>query len=142
MASRPYPSGGSLYELEFYAAVAACEGVEPGLHYYEPRGHALMPIRGLTAEVEGLLRDAAESAGIARETVQVLLIISAASPRVVLEICVDGLRARAQARRRGRSRPCIWPRPRWAWPPALGAGDSDLFARAAGTRLLCRDLRR
>ncbi len=30
MASRPYPSGGALYELEFYAAVAACEGLDPG----------------------------------------------------------------------------------------------------------------
>ena len=82
MASRPYPSGGALYELEFYAAVAACDGIEAGLHYYEPRGHALVPLHAPTAEVDGLLRDAAESAGIARESIQVLLIIAARVPRV------------------------------------------------------------
>ena len=133
MVSRPYPSGGALYELEFYAAVAACEGVEPGLHYYEPRGHALVPIRARTVEVEGLLRDAAESAGIPPDAIQVLLILSARLPRlswkyasmayalvlkhvgVVLHSMYLAATAMGLA------------------PSALGAGDSDLFARAAGT---------
>ena len=133
IASRPYPSGGSLYELEFYAAVAACEGVEAGLHYYEPRGHALVAIRGLTPEVEGLLRDAAESAGIPRETVQVLLILSARLPRIswkyasmayalVLKHVGVVYQSMYLAATAMGLAPC-----------ALGAGDSDLFARATGT---------
>jgi SagB-type dehydrogenase family enzyme len=132
MACRPYPSGGALYELEFYIVVAACEGIEPGLHYYEPRGHALVPVAALTAEVEGLLRDAAESAGIARDTVQVLLIISARVPRVswkyssmayalVLKHVGVVYQSMYLAATAMGLAPC-----------ALGAGDSDLFARAAG----------
>ena len=46
IASRPYPSGGALYELEFYAAIAACDGLDPGLYYYEPRDHGLIRICG------------------------------------------------------------------------------------------------
>jgi SagB-type dehydrogenase family enzyme len=133
MVSRPYPSGGALYELEFYAVVAACEGVEPGLHYYEPRGHALVPIRGRTAEVEGLMRDAAESAGIAPDAIQVLLIVSARLPRLswkyasiayslVLKHVGVVLHSMYLAATAMGLAPC-----------ALGAGDSDLFARAAGT---------
>jgi SagB-type dehydrogenase family enzyme len=133
MVFRPYPSGGALYELEFYAVVAACEGVEPGLHYYEPRGHALVPIRGRTAEVEGLLRDAAESAGISPDAIQVLLIVSARLPRLswkyasiayalVLKHVGVVLHSMYLAATAMGLAPC-----------ALGAGDSDLFARAAGT---------
>lgn len=32
LASRPYPAGGALYELELYVAVNACEGLTPGLY--------------------------------------------------------------------------------------------------------------
>jgi SagB-type dehydrogenase family enzyme len=133
MVSRPYPSGGGLYELEFYTAVASCEGVEPGLHYYEPRGHALVPIRARTAEVQGLLRDAAESAGISPDAIQVLLIVSARLPRLawkyasiayalVLKHVGVVLHSMYLAATAMGLAPC-----------ALGAGDSDLFARAAGT---------
>jgi SagB-type dehydrogenase family enzyme len=133
MASRPYPSGGALYELEFYAAVAACEGVEPGLHYYEPRGHSLVLIRARTVEVEGLLRDAAASAGISPGAIQVLLIVSARLPRIswkyasiayalVLKHVGVVFHSMYLAATAMGLAPC-----------ALGAGDSDLFARAAGT---------
>ena len=44
IASRPYPSGGALYELEFYAAIEACDGLDRGLYYYEPCGHGLIRI--------------------------------------------------------------------------------------------------
>jgi SagB-type dehydrogenase family enzyme len=132
VAARPYPSGGSLYELEFYTAVAACEGIEAGLHYYEPRGHALIRICGPTPEVEGLLRDAAESAGIPRESLQVLVILSARVPRIswkyesmayalVLKHVGVVYHAMYLAATAMELAPC-----------ALGAGDSDLFARAAG----------
>ncbi len=68
MASRPYPSGGALYELEFYAAVAACEGLVPGLYYYEPRDHGLIRIAGPSGELDAMVEDGAQSAGISGET--------------------------------------------------------------------------
>ena len=58
-ALRPYPSGGALYELEVYAAVAACRGLSPGLYRYDGLGHRLVRRAGRTAEVERLLSDAA-----------------------------------------------------------------------------------
>ncbi len=132
MAARPYPSGGALYELEFYAAVGACEGLEPGLYYYEPRGHTLVAVRSLTPDVESLLCDGAESAGIPRETVQVLLILTARVPRlswkyaamayalVLKHVGVVFQNMYLAATAMGLA-PC-----------ALGGGDSDLFARASG----------
>jgi nitroreductase len=110
MASRPYPSGGALYELEFYAVVAACEGVEPGLYYYEPRGHALVPIRTLTADVEGLLRVPRLSWKYESMAYSLVLKhVGVAFQNMYLAATAMGLA------------PC-----------ALGAGDSDLFARVTG----------
>jgi len=113
--------------------VAACEGIEPGLHYYDPRGHSLVPIRARTPEVEGLLGDAADSAGISPDAIQVLLIVSARLPRLswkyasiayalVLKHVGVVLHSMYLAATAMGLAPC-----------ALGAGDSDLFARAAGT---------
>lgn len=41
LASRPYPAGGSTYELEVYPLVRLCTGVEAGLYRYDAAGHAL-----------------------------------------------------------------------------------------------------
>jgi len=49
VASRPYPSGGALYELEFYAAIAACNGLDRGLY----RVFAWEPTRSETSRGEG-----------------------------------------------------------------------------------------
>lgn len=132
-AVRPYPSGGALYELELYVAVAACDEVEAGLHYYEPRGHALIRVCGPTPEVGALLDDAAASAGIRRESLQVVLIISARVPRIswkyasmayalVLKHVGVVFHSMYLAATAMGLAPC-----------ALGAGDSDVFARAART---------
>ena len=63
-APAPYPSGGALYELEFYAAIACCDGLDRGLYYYEPRGHGLIRTDRTSAELDrpvprrrGLRRD-------------------------------------------------------------------------------------
>jgi SagB-type dehydrogenase family enzyme len=131
--ARPYPSGGGLYELEVYLAVKNCAGVEPGLHYYDPQGHRLQALCGATRDVEGLLADAAASAGIAAQSLQVLVVLAARFSRtawkyesiayaltlkhvgVVFQTMYLAATAMGLA-------PC-----------AVGCGDSDLFARAAGT---------
>ncbi len=41
LMSRPFPSGGSIHEIEFYVAVGACRGLEPGLYGYRGLEHAL-----------------------------------------------------------------------------------------------------
>jgi SagB-type dehydrogenase family enzyme len=132
IASRPYPSGGALYELEFYAAINACVGLDRGLYYYEPQDHGLICIRGSSPELTVLLRDAADSAGIPENTIQVLLILAARVPRVswkyssiayalvLKHVGVVYQTMYLTATAMGLA-PC-----------ALGGGDSDAFARAAG----------
>jgi oxazoline/thiazoline dehydrogenase len=133
VASRPYPSGGALYELEFYAAIEACDGLDPGLYYYEPREHGLIRICGRSAELTGLFQDAADSAGIPENTVQVLLVLAARVPRIswkyssiayaliLKHVGVVYQTMYLAATAMGLA-PC-----------ALGCGDSNAFARAAGT---------
>jgi oxazoline/thiazoline dehydrogenase len=132
VAARPYPSGGALYELEFYAAIEACDGLDRGLYYYEPCGHGLIRICGTSAERMGLFQDAADAAGIPANTVQVLLILAARVPRIswkyssiayaliLKHVGVVYQTMYLAATAMGLA-PC-----------ALGCGDSDAFARAAG----------
>jgi oxazoline/thiazoline dehydrogenase len=131
-ASRPYPAGGGLYELEFYAVVNQCPALEAGLYYYDPSGHRLSCLSGRTAEVNSLLRDAAESASIHTDNVQVLVILAARYRRLAWKyesiayaltlkhvgVVFQTMYLAATAMGLG---PC-----------ALGGGDSDLFARATG----------
>ena len=53
--ARPYPSGGSAYELELYLAVANCEGLARGFYHYDADRHALVPIGGATHELDAQL---------------------------------------------------------------------------------------
>ena len=132
-ATRPYPSGGGLYELEFYVAVNACVGLGPGLYHYDPQHHRLGRLSDRTALVGELLSDAAFSAGIRPANVQVLLVLAARFARLAWKyssiayalilkhvgVVYQTMYLTATAMNLA---PC-----------ALGGGDSDLFARAAGT---------
>ncbi|HEY1860473.1 MAG TPA: SagB family peptide dehydrogenase [Gemmataceae bacterium] len=132
-AARPYPAGGGLYELELYVAINRCANVEPGLYYYDPARHALARLCERTPEVGNLLQDAAESTAIAEINLQVLLIVAARFPRMAWKyesiayaltlkhvgVLFQSMYLAATAMGLG---PC-----------AVGGGDADLFARAAGT---------
>ena len=131
--SRPYPSGGALYELEFYIAVCACDGLSPGLYHYDGQQHRLVRMREQRAEVEQMLADAAASAEIPTERVQVLIILAARFQRLAWKyasiayalilkhvgVVYQTMYLTATAMNLA---PC-----------ALGGGDADLFARAACT---------
>ena len=79
--ARPYPSGGSAYELELYLAVANCEGLPRGFYHYDADRHALVPIGAGTAEL-GALFASAEFAMDAPATPQILITIAARFDRV------------------------------------------------------------
>ena len=51
---RPYPSGGSAYELELYLAVANCEGLARGFYHYDADRHALVPIGVRAQELDAM----------------------------------------------------------------------------------------
>jgi SagB-type dehydrogenase family enzyme len=79
--TRPYPSGGSAYELELYLAVANCDGLARGFYHYDAGGHALVPIDAGAHELEATWR-AAEFAMDAPAAPQILITIAARFGRV------------------------------------------------------------
>jgi SagB-type dehydrogenase family enzyme len=133
LTSRPYPAGGALYELEFYVVVRACVNLAAGLYHYDPLQHRLGRLSGPTAEVEGLLAEAALSAGIAAEVLQVLVILAARFPRVAWKY--ESIAYALILKHVGVVYQTMYlaATAMGLAPCALGCGDADLFARAAGT---------
>jgi SagB-type dehydrogenase family enzyme len=132
-AARPYPAGGGLYELEVYAAIQACNHLAPGLYYHDPAGHRLIHLCGCTSEVAGLLRDAAESTATPPDTLQVLLILAARFPRVAWKY--ESIAYALTLKHVGVLYQTMYlaATAMGLAACALGGGDADLFARAAGT---------
>jgi SagB-type dehydrogenase family enzyme len=132
-AARPYPAGGGLYELELYAAVAACADLAAGLYHYDSAGHRLIRLHGRTAEVGGLLRDAAQSTGVPEDSLQVLLILAARFPRVAWKY--ESIAYALTLKHVGVVYQTMYlaATAMGLAPCAIGGGDADLFARAAGT---------
>jgi len=75
--TRPYPSGGSSYELELYLAVANCAGLARGFYHYDADRHALMPIEVRPHELDAMLTAAGFAMDASRPP-QILLTIAAA----------------------------------------------------------------
>jgi len=80
-AARPYPSGGSAYELELYLAVGNCDGLARGFYHYDADRHALVPISVRPQDLEAQLV-AAEFAMGAAAAPQILIVIAARFGRV------------------------------------------------------------
>ena len=132
-ASRPYPGSGAMYELDLYVVVQRCAGLAPGLYRYDPLRHALATIDAAEMDVELLLAEAAGSAGMAPDSLQVLLVIAARFERVAWKyesiaysLILKDTGALIQTMYLAATAMGLA-------PCALGCGDSDLFARAAGT---------
>jgi SagB-type dehydrogenase family enzyme len=133
VASRPYPAGGALYELELYVAVNASEGLPAGLYRYLPLDHQLERICGRTAEIDRLLADASRATRVAFDQLQVLIVIGARFQRLSWKY--RSIAYAATLKHVGvlyQTMYLVATAMRLA-PCAIGVGDSDLFARAAGT---------
>ncbi|MFI0241765.1 SagB family peptide dehydrogenase [Streptomyces sp. NPDC016845] len=63
VVSRPYPSGGSLYELELYVTVVRCEGLTPGIYHYDSYAHRLVLLNESPDDRSSLLGVASRSVG-------------------------------------------------------------------------------
>jgi SagB-type dehydrogenase family enzyme len=128
---RVYPSGGARYPLEIYLAARRCDGLVPGLYRYCPRRHQLEWVNGMTADVRALI-DGAAAAGGSRAP-QVLITIAARFLRmswkysslsyalILKEVgaLLQTMYLVATAMGLGAC--------------ALGGGNADVFAKAAGT---------
>jgi SagB-type dehydrogenase family enzyme len=79
--SRPYPSGGGLYEHELYVTVVRCTGVAAGIHHYDPLHHRLELINDNAQDAAEMLAVAAAATGHGA-TPDVLLTLTARFQRV------------------------------------------------------------
>jgi SagB-type dehydrogenase family enzyme len=79
--SRPYPAGGSAYELELYLSVANCAGLARGFYHYDPGQHALVPIDARPQDLDAQLA-AAEYAMDAPGAPQILITMAARFNRI------------------------------------------------------------
>jgi SagB-type dehydrogenase family enzyme len=131
--SRPYPTGGASYEHEIYAVVDDGAGVRPGLYWYDPARHGLCLVREPGADTRALLERAVVStAGLGRP--QVLLVLAARFQRVSWKY--DAIAYATILKDTGVLYQTMYlvATAMGLAPCALGLGDADLFARAAGTR--------
>jgi len=130
LLSRPYPSGGAIYELELYPVVNRCQDISPGLYYYQPQAHELCCISGETGAVEALLKGASMSMG--QGIPQVLIIITARFQRLAWKY--ESIAYALMLKHVGALYQTMYlvATAMNLAPCGIGSGDSDLFAKAAG----------
>ncbi|GGS80302.1 SagB/ThcOx family dehydrogenase [Klebsiella pneumoniae subsp. pneumoniae] len=82
-SSKPYPGGGSAYELEVYPIVRLAADLTAGMYHYDAHDHLLRPVQPLGhPSVRRLLKVATESS-VTKAPPQVLLVISARVGRIM-----------------------------------------------------------
>jgi SagB-type dehydrogenase family enzyme len=128
---RPHPGGGACHELELYLAVRACEGLAPGLYHYEPADHGLSALSGSTPAVDALLSSARAALQTASQP-QVLLVVAARFGRVMWKY--EAMAYATILKDVGALYQTIYlvATAMGLAPCAVGSGNADLFAAAAG----------
>lgn len=83
LPSKPYASGGSLYELEVYPIVRHADGIPAGMYHYDSAAHTLEPVAGIGDDaVQRLIAPAALTLADGRPP-QVLLVLAARPGRMM-----------------------------------------------------------
>ncbi|OBA79693.1 dehydrogenase [Mycobacterium sp. 1164966.3] len=83
LLSRPYPSGGGIYELELYPVVRNVAGLKPGMYHYDSFDHVLRPVAAADSRaVSQLIKPAAATLTGGAEP-QVLVVMAARSGRIL-----------------------------------------------------------
>jgi oxazoline/thiazoline dehydrogenase len=131
-AARPYPAGGGLYELELCVLVNRCDGVDAGLYRYDPEGHCLHPLAAAPGNLDALLTDASLSTMIPTEQLQVLIVIAARFQRIAWKY--ESIAYSVILKDVGVLYQTMYlvATAMGLAPCAVGCGNADLFARAAG----------
>lgn len=142
IASRPYPSGGALYELELYPVVWRVTGLSPGMYHYDGFGHRLQKVRGDTAPVRRLLASAMAATGAQSPEAatggdepalpQVLLVVAARFGRVMWKYEAMGYALILKNVGALYQTMYLVATAMGLAPVALGVGDPDAFAEATG----------
>lgn len=78
---RPYPSGGSAYDIELYVVVSRCRGLAAGVHHYAAGEHRLEWVPAPSPPINAVLREARAAAGLDDDP-QILLVLTSRFARV------------------------------------------------------------
>ncbi len=129
---RPVAGGGAIHELELYLTVTRCAGFDAGLYRYDPARHELEWIRQPNADTQSLIDNARRAAGLERAP-DVLITLAARFARMSWKY--QGMAYAAILKHVGVMYQQLYlvATALDLAPCALGAGDSDRFAAAAGT---------
>ena len=131
---RPYPSGGSTHELEFYLAVRSCSGLKKGFFHYRCDMHALtrLPGKEPVDAAEDLIRDCALTWGVPDALPQVVIVVSSRLPRVAWKY--EGIAYRLSLMSAGAALQNLYlvATDLGLSGCASGAGRPEVFARATG----------
>lgn len=128
---RVYPGAGSAYELEFYLVVHQCADLAAGMYHYHPLEHRLYRLAAKPEETEWLLESAARTAGSPRP--QVLIVAAARFARIMRRYESIGYALILKDVGAVFQTMYLVAAAMSLAACALGGGDSDAFARAAGT---------
>lgn len=130
ISARPYPGGGAAYELEIYPVIGECRGVAPGLYHYQPLEHRLYEVPAEEEDIEQLLFSAGRISWSAPP--QVLLVFAARFQRLSWKY--SGIAYATILKDVGclMQTFCLTATAMGLAACPLGAGNSDLFAAAAG----------
>lgn len=133
MTSRPHPSAGGMYEFTVYLAIDNCHGLDAGLYRYDPVEHGLSRVASRTPDVDRLLVEGGRAATLTAPP-PVLVILAADFRRLSWKY--EGIAYALTLKNAGvlLATMQLVATAMGLGSCPVGAGDSDLFARAADTR--------
>jgi SagB-type dehydrogenase family enzyme len=129
--TRPYPGAGGCHPLEVYIVAHNCGGLARGLYRYEPTGHGLVALAADSSRLDQLLAGARNATGIA-ENPPVLVVLAARFARILWKY--EGIGYASLLKDVGALLQTMYlvATAMGLAPCALGGGDAECFAAAAG----------
>lgn len=131
LSHRPYPGAGAAYELEIYLTVDSCAGLPSGLYHYCPSSHRLFKLAAQLQARADLLRNAALFLGRSAPP-PILLTVTARFGRVFRSYASTGYATILKDVGILFQTLYLVGEAMGLAICALGGGDADLFAAAAG----------
>ncbi|MDQ5910606.1 MAG: SagB family peptide dehydrogenase [Pseudomonadota bacterium] len=130
--TRPVAGGGAMHELELYLTVTRCAGLEPALYRYDPLAHQLEWISTPGPDTQALVNDAMRAAQLTTPP-DVLITLAARFGRMSWKY--QGMAYAAILKHVGVLYQQLYlvATALGLAPCAIGAGNADRFAAAAGT---------
>lgn len=83
LLSRPYPSGGGIYELELYPVVRNVAGLPSGMYHYDSFDHVLRPVAEVDSKAVSALVKPASATLTGGAEPQVLIVMAARCGRIM-----------------------------------------------------------